>query len=64
MAQSPEKGVLDPARALRRVARPLWRDAQEAVLKELEGVTMQDLCQDAERLGVERGGDSPADFNI
>ncbi len=47
-----------------RVAQPLWRDAQEAVLKELEGVTMQDLCINAESLGVKRGSDAPTDFTI
>ena len=47
-----------------RVAQPLWRDAQEAVLKELEGVTMQDLCIKAESLGVKRGGAAPTDFTI
>ena len=47
-----------------RVAQPLWRDAQEAVLKELEGVTMQDLCITAEALGVKRGGEAPTDFTI
>ena len=47
-----------------KVAGPLWRDAQEAVLKELEGLTMQDLCQKAEAEGVKRGGDGPADFTI
>ena len=47
-----------------RVAQPLWRDAQEAVLKELEGVTMQDLCSKAENLSVKRGGEGPTDFTI
>ena len=47
-----------------RVAQPLWRDAQEAVLKELEGVTMQDLCMRAQELGVERGGERSPDFTI
>lgn len=47
-----------------RVAQPLWREAQESVLKELESVTMQDLCQKAESLGVERGGKASPDFTI
>lgn len=46
-----------------KVSRPLWRDAQEAVLKELDGVTMQDLCQRAEDEGVHRDGSRP-DFTI
>ncbi|MEM7545606.1 MAG: Rrf2 family transcriptional regulator [Pseudomonadota bacterium] len=46
-----------------KVSRPLWRDAQEAVLKELDGVTMQDLCASAEEKGVRRGGGAP-DFTI
>lgn len=45
------------------VARPLWRDAQEAVLKELEFVTMQDLCAEAEEKGVKRANALP-DFII
>ena len=48
----------------RLVAGPLWRDAQEAVLRELESVTMQDLCVRAEALGVTRGGKAPTDFTI
>ncbi|MEX2518779.1 MAG: Rrf2 family transcriptional regulator [Paracoccaceae bacterium] len=53
-----------PASALgSEVARPLWRDAQEAVLRELETVTMQDLCAEAEGKGVKRGGSAP-DFTI
>lgn len=48
----------------RQVAHPLWRDAQEAVLKELEGVTMQDLCVQAEKKGVVRGGKAAQDFTI
>ncbi|MGB0506254.1 MAG: RrF2 family transcriptional regulator [Pikeienuella sp.] len=48
----------------RQVAHPLWQDAQEAVLKELEGVTMQDLCARAEKMGVERGGRATQDFTI
>ena len=46
-----------------KVSRPLWRDAQEAVLRELEQVTMQDLCRDAEDKGVRRGSAAP-DFTI
>lgn len=48
----------------RRVAHPLWTEAQEAVLKQLEGVTMQDLCRKAEALGIERGGAHSPDFTI
>mgnify|MGYP000147373823 CR=1 FL=1 len=47
-----------------KVAQPLWRHAQDAILKELEGVTMQDLCQTAEREGVKRGRKSSPDFTI
>lgn len=46
-----------------KVSRPLWRDAQEAVLKELEGVSMQTLCKQAEDQGVQRGSATP-DFTI
>ncbi|MEO0360677.1 MAG: Rrf2 family transcriptional regulator [Pseudomonadota bacterium] len=45
------------------VTRPLWRDAQEQVLDEMERVTMQDLCERAETAGVPRGGARP-DFTI
>ncbi|MEL6794732.1 MAG: Rrf2 family transcriptional regulator [Pseudomonadota bacterium] len=47
-----------------KVTRPLWRDAQEAVLKEMEGVTMQDLCSRAEDHGVRRGTSLTDDFTI
>ena len=47
-----------------KVTRPLWRDAQEAVLKEMEGVTMQDLCSRAEEHGVRRGTSLVDDFTI
>ena len=47
-----------------KVTRPLWRDAQEAVLKEMEGVTMQDLCARAEEHGVRRGTSLVDDFTI
>ena len=45
------------------VSRPLWRGAQEAVLTELERVTMQDLCEEAEAKGVRRERAAP-DFTI
>lgn len=47
-----------------KVSRPLWREAQEAVLAELEKVTMQDLCRTAEEKGVRRGGGLAEDFTI
>ncbi len=53
-----------PASALgANVSRPLWRAAQEKVLAELEQVTMQDLCVEAEAKGVRREGPAP-DFTI
>lgn len=59
-----ESEVAPPASALgAEVARPLWRDAQEAMLRELETVTMQDLCAQAEQKGVKRAGAAP-DFMI
>jgi Rrf2 family protein len=45
------------------VARPLWRAAQERALRELEEVTMQDLCAEAEAKGVRRENAAP-DFTI
>ena len=47
-----------------KVSRPLWREAQDAVLKELESVTMHDLCQKAEAKGVRRGASLVDDFTI
>lgn len=47
-----------------KVSRPLWREAQEAVLTELEKVTMQDLCRTAEEKGVRRGTGLTDDFTI
>lgn len=59
-----DDGEEPPASALgESVARPLWLDAQEAVLRELETVTMQDLCAEAEAKGVKRAGAIP-DFTI
>lgn len=45
------------------VALPLWREAQVKVLEEMETVTMQDLCAEAEAKGVARE-DQPPDFII
>lgn len=60
-----DDGDEPPASDLGRlVARPRWREAQEAMLKELEGVTMQDLCAEAEERGVRRGGGLASDFTI
>ena len=47
-----------------KVSRPLWREAQDAVLKELESVTMHDLCPKAEAKGVRRGASLVDDFTI
>lgn len=53
-----------PASELGRlVARPRWRAAQEIMLAELEGVTMQDLCAEAQEKNVRRGAAEP-DFTI
>jgi Rrf2 family protein len=46
------------------VARPLWREAEEAFLARLDGVTMEQLCAQAAERGVPRAGEPAPDFTI
>ncbi len=48
----------------RRIARPLWSEAEAAFLAKLDAVTMEDLCAEGARLGVRRADDQPPDFAI
>ena len=47
-----------------RVARPLWIEAQNAALAQLDQLTMEELCQRAAEMGVPRAGQPVADFTI
>ena len=47
-----------------KVARPLWREAEEAFLSRLDDVTMEQLCARGSELGVPRAGEPAPDFSI
>lgn len=47
-----------------RIARPLWREAEDAFLARLDGVTMDMLCAQAADIGVPRAGEPSPDYDI
>ncbi|HUJ03408.1 MAG TPA: Rrf2 family transcriptional regulator [Rhizomicrobium sp.] len=47
-----------------RIVTPLIQSLQEDVMKRLDAVTIEDLCQRAREAGVECGGGVSADFTI
>ena len=47
-----------------KVARPLWREAEDAFLARLDDVTMEQLCARGSELGVPRSGECAPDFSI
>ncbi|HUF55584.1 MAG TPA: Rrf2 family transcriptional regulator [Thermohalobaculum sp.] len=47
-----------------KVVAPLWAETRDAVLERLDGITMEDLCRRARKLGVPHGGKPPPDFTI
>jgi Rrf2 family protein len=47
-----------------KVIHPIWRDVQEALLARLDAITMEELCNEAERRGIRRAGDHGSDFTI
>ncbi len=47
-----------------RVAMPLWLEAQNAALAQVDAITMEDLCQRAEAMGVARAEAATSDFTI
>jgi Rrf2 family protein len=47
-----------------KVVRPLWRDLQERMLGELDGITVEDLCLRAHEAGVPNEAAQRLDFSI
>lgn len=47
-----------------KVVRPLWRDLRESLMKELSGVTIEDLCARAIKEGVRVETQEVADYSI
>lgn len=48
----------------RKVVRPLWCDIQDDVMKRLDRLTIDDLCEDAHRAGIVSEGRQSLDFSI
>ncbi|HEY1613497.1 MAG TPA: Rrf2 family transcriptional regulator [Rhizomicrobium sp.] len=47
-----------------RVVTPLIHTLQEEVMKQLDGISIEDLCQRARTIGIDCGGRADGDFNI
>lgn len=47
-----------------KVIAPLWEEARALVLQRLDAVTMQDLCDRAQELGITHGAGDAPDFTI
>ena len=47
-----------------KVVRPLWNDVQEDVMKRLDATSIDDLCQNANKVGIESEGRQNLDFII
>ena len=63
------KGGYQLARERRRITvgeivRPLWRDLQRKLLTELDDVTLEDLCQKAQAVGIRTDAQERLDFSI
>jgi Rrf2 family iron-sulfur cluster assembly transcriptional regulator len=58
--------IADPAGAElgRKVVRPLWQELQESVMKQLDGITIEDLCLRAYRAGIAGEFGERMDFTI
>lgn len=46
------------------VVAPLWEEMQSDLLTRLDRITMEDLCREARRKGVERSDEAKPDFTI
>jgi len=46
------------------VIQPIWTETRDMVLKHFDGITMEDLCRQAKRLGIAHGAKNMPDFNI
>ncbi len=47
-----------------KVVAPLWAETRDAILARLDGITMEDLCRRARKLGIAKGAKLKPDFNI
>ncbi len=61
-----EDPIQDPAGSDlgHRVVRPLWQELQDSVMKQLDSITIDDLCQRANRAGIVSEGRKNIDFSI
>ena len=48
----------------RLVVRPLWRELRDELMRQLDAVTIEDLCKRAEGAGAARAQREPEDFSI
>jgi Rrf2 family protein len=55
---------MESAELGRKVVRPLWQELQEALMKQLDAVTIEDLCLRAYRAGVPGEFGERMDFTI
>ena len=47
-----------------KVVRPLWNEVQEDVMERLDATSIDDLCQNANKVGIESEGRKNLDFII
>ncbi len=47
-----------------KVVRPMWISLQDNVMKELDGISIDDLCDNASKVGVVSEGRTNLDFSI
>jgi Rrf2 family protein len=60
-----ENGNVEPHSALgARIVTPLIHSLQDEVMKRLDAISIEDLCQQARAVGVDCGGQTNADFII
>ncbi len=58
--------IEDPAGSIlgHKVVRPLWADLQEECMRQLDGISIEDLCLRARAAGVESETEERIDFTI
>ena len=54
----------DGSELARRVVRPLWRELGETIMKELDSITIEDLCQRANAKGIDSKAGERVQFDI
>jgi len=64
--ETAEDPIEDPAGAElgHKVVRPLWLELQDTVMKQLDGITIEDLCMRAYRAGIAGEFGARMDFTI